>query len=63
MDDDTTSARPPSAFPVKRPRRVPWLALGIGIGAAVGVATGAIALGVGIGAAIGAALTAVQRLR
>jgi hypothetical protein len=38
-----------------------WLAIGVGVGAAIGVAMGNIAVGVGVGAAIGAALSVAMK--
>ena len=40
-----------------------WMAIGIGVGTAIGVAMGNLAIGVGLGAALGALLMAAVRKR
>jgi hypothetical protein len=40
------------------PGRGAWVAIGIGVGTALGVATGSLAVGIGVGAALGLALGA-----
>jgi hypothetical protein len=64
-------ARAPSAEPVANQERdmrstlsmAGWVAVGAGVGAALGVATGALAVGVGIGVALGSVIGALHRRR
>lgn len=56
MDDRTEKTFGGEANYETRGWRIPWLALGVGLGAAIGAAGGELAWGIGSGAAIGLCL-------